>query len=744
MVQMRTRTFLTALGALGFLLLAPAPGLRGQEEDNVLIVPQEAEPWHRALELEGDPTAGDLEGRLEAARIELILGRPLRAVRVLESAGRPDSVMGSDELRLLALGKYRLGRFEEAARLFRMAAESGPARTRGLLAAREALALERAGLMERAAGRYREAVRLLPAISPWLRARQARVETDYRKALALLGALAGALPDRYLAGLRGTVLLAAGDSLEAADELEAAGLEARAAAVVLHMGDSVRARELLTHALLHADSTERKAAVRLATTELPPLSGGEHLALARAERQERRFKQAATSARRAAARDSTAAAFLLLGDILSDRRRYREALAAYTTARRLGGEGSVTAGYKRARTLSRIGRLRESTLALKRFADSSPKHPSAPLAMYLVASRTADGGARRRADSLFAVIASRWPTSRYASIARNRLALRAFAKGHPEKALALYRDDARLGRDRRRSEFMLARLLRKMGDTTGYRKHLEAVAVKDSIGYYGTMARRILGMPGPVFDEVVSPPPTHRVEHLLESLDLLTEAGLDTEHQMVLDQILAADSLDVNELLDLSEGLTTRGHPNLGIRLGWRAAAREGLNHTRVVRAVFPWPFRDLIEAEAAKFGIDPYLVVAVIRQESSFMPEAVSRAGAFGLMQLLPVTAVEAARRLGVRWSRRYLTVPDANLHIGTAHLAALIERTGGDEILTAAAYNAGYSPAARWKRYREYGEPAAFIERIPYAETRAYVKTVFRNKDLYRALYPESKEAD
>ena len=98
----------------------------------------------------------------------------------------------------------------------------------------------------------------------------------------------------------------------------------------------------------------------------------------------------------------------------------------------------------------------------------------------------------------------------------------------------------------------------------------------------------------------------------------------------------------------------------------------------------------------------------------------------------------LEVARKLGVEWDAGLLVVPDANLHLGTTHLASLLERYEGDVIPALAAYNAGATPVRRWLRYPEAKDPVRFVERIPYAETRGYLRTVIRNRSLYRALYP------
>ncbi|MCH7775225.1 MAG: lytic transglycosylase domain-containing protein, partial [Gemmatimonadetes bacterium] len=143
----------------------------------------------------------------------------------------------------------------------------------------------------------------------------------------------------------------------------------------------------------------------------------------------------------------------------------------------------------------------------------------------------------------------------------------------------------------------------------------------------------------------------------------------------------------------------------------------------------------------AREFDLDPFLLAALVRQESAFDADATSRAGARGLMQLMPATARGLARQLGVDWDNAFLGIADANVHLGAAHLAQMLRQYGGEIVPALAAYNAGGSRVRRWLRFPEAraGDWFLFIERIPFAETRGYVQTLLRNRELYSALYGE-----
>jgi soluble lytic murein transglycosylase len=159
-------------------------------------------------------------------------------------------------------------------------------------------------------------------------------------------------------------------------------------------------------------------------------------------------------------------------------------------------------------------------------------------------------------------------------------------------------------------------------------------------------------------------------------------------------------------------------------------------------KLAFPLPYRDELERFAKVNGLDPFLVAALIRQESEFNPKAVSRANARGLTQILPGTGRELSRRLKVKaYGTASLFVPAVNLQLGTFYLKTIVDNLGGRWEAALAAYNAGPSRAKAWSSWGEFREPAEFIETVPFSETRNYIQTVLRNADTYRRIYSSSK---
>lgn len=154
---------------------------------------------------------------------------------------------------------------------------------------------------------------------------------------------------------------------------------------------------------------------------------------------------------------------------------------------------------------------------------------------------------------------------------------------------------------------------------------------------------------------------------------------------------------------------------------------------------LFPLPHLDIIRAEAGKRGLDPYLIASIIRQESGFEPTTVSNAGAVGLMQIMPNEAAAIGAAAGIEGvTRASLFDPATNIAVGAAEITQKLARMNGNETLAIAAYNAGEEAVNRWLSRTPIDDKDVFIESIPYAETRLYVKTVTRNRNEYKRIYP------
>ena len=150
----------------------------------------------------------------------------------------------------------------------------------------------------------------------------------------------------------------------------------------------------------------------------------------------------------------------------------------------------------------------------------------------------------------------------------------------------------------------------------------------------------------------------------------------------------------------------------------------------------FPMPLRDLVLKRTREIGLDPSYVYGLIRQESRFIMDARSHVGASGLMQIMPATARETARHIGLNgFTANQINDREINITIGTAYLKRALDDFGGSMALAAAAYNAGPGRPRVW-RNGPVIDGAAWAENVPFEETRDYVKKVLSNATLYAAI--------
>ncbi len=153
---------------------------------------------------------------------------------------------------------------------------------------------------------------------------------------------------------------------------------------------------------------------------------------------------------------------------------------------------------------------------------------------------------------------------------------------------------------------------------------------------------------------------------------------------------------------------------------------------------LFPRPYWTELKKQSMANNLDPFLVAALIRQESEFNPGAMSNANAYGLMQLLPATGKTVARGLKVRgFATPQLLSPAINIQLGTRYFRDLVDRYNGRLEYALAAYNAGADRVDSWLANGPYRDPQEFVESIPFTETREYVQAIMRNASIYRKLY-------
>lgn len=441
----------------------------------------------------------------------------------------------------------------------------------------------------------------------------------------------------------------------------------------------------------------------------------------------------------------------LLGQSHFRLRQYPEAarLLAVVGARR--GPYQVRALFWAGRARTRSGDAAGANLLFERLLRLRPTDPLADDALFLLAENLEELGRRQEALRAFARVERTFPDGENADAALWRQAWIHIRGGQAQQARSLL---ARLS-ERRASAYVSqalfweGRLLEAAGEQEEALRRFRRAAQGGGGDYYAARAREVLApLDSPVpsdpprpAGEPVDPPgdrPRLATARELAALRLWEEA---TEEYWLL---VRAHPGDRGLQQEAAETFLRAGRFD---RVLWVArrilltAYRQNpgaLPLPAFWELLYPLAYWDAVQELSAARGLDPHLVAAVMREESAFGAGAISRAGARGLMQLMPATARRVARSLALPDPRpEGLHAPSLNLTLGTAYLAQVLEDFGGNLYLALAAYNAGPQPVRRWREQTPIADPDRFIEAIPYAETREYVKRVLASYRRYQALY-------
>jgi soluble lytic murein transglycosylase len=412
----------------------------------------------------------------------------------------------------------------------------------------------------------------------------------------------------------------------------------------------------------------------------------------------------------------------------------------------------------------RLDRLDEVRTLLERLSASYPHSIWRFNALLSVANYYTAHSQSDAAESLYRACYEGFPTEPRSAQCHWRIAWTQYLRDS-SSATALLEEHLKRYPDSDRAStalYFLGRIAESKSDPGAARVYYEKIDKAFPNYYYAMLARDRLALlaisgapPSPVASQFLAglQLAAHRPSETFvatsttaERIDrshLLASAGLDDLAENELRFGAKTDGQPQIIALELAELASRRDAPDQAIRYIKRFASGYlslPLDNApdKFWRLAFPLPYRHSLEEYSRQQSLDPFLVAALIRQESEFNTKAVSRANARGLTQVLPSTARQLSRQLKIpRYSTSMLFSPDMNLKIGTFYLKALSDQLQGKVEQTLASYNAGKSRVNSWTSLATYHEPAEFVESIPFSETRVYVQSVLRNAEVYRRLY-------
>jgi soluble lytic murein transglycosylase len=395
------------------------------------------------------------------------------------------------------------------------------------------------------------------------------------------------------------------------------------------------------------------------------------------------------------------------------------------------------------------------------------KYPNSPYRLEGLASAASQYwvmGEHTRSLPLYEACALEFPQSPEARTCRWKVALLTYLLNRPEagqKLLGILREDP-AGEHASAALYFLGRLAEAHNDRAAAATYFRQAIASFPNHFYAELSRDRLADAA-----LAAMPPDALTAAALEKfelpkggLQLSFEPSAATRRRLARAELLARGALyelaewelrheargsEQAHLLALAAAkmANRRGAPDQGIRYVksiFPAYLSLPINQATLPlwQAAYPMPYKDPLLTYSAMHKVDPYLMAGLVRQESEFSAQAVSRANAHGLTQIMPSTGRELARRLGInRFTPRMLFDPATNLKMGTYYLSSLIQGLDGSLAHALASYNAGRGRVNQWLSWGNYRDAGEFVESIPFAETRGYVQSVMRNAGIYRRLY-------
>jgi soluble lytic murein transglycosylase len=427
---------------------------------------------------------------------------------------------------------------------------------------------------------------------------------------------------------------------------------------------------------------------------------------------------------------------------LFQRRRYGEAAAAFRALAQQHPD-DVALEIMAARSLARQG---ESAKAVQQLEG--------------IAAR-ADGATRENARYLVAIIERTSQPAKYQKLLRSierqrssptlsrravwRLAWADFLDGRYGAAAERLKQQARgsiLDIEVQRALYWLALAEQQRDDEKG-RARLRRLIDEVPLSYYGLLAADRLDVEARLDRSFVGKRNGPSGERSSVRAEWLIEGGFPAQASDELESWLRGSRLNRDDRVTAANQLHRVGNHFRAVRLvvdGFGGALEQGIDPewSEVWQLAWPRPYADLVQSASREFDFEQALVYAVMREESTYRPAVESPVGARGLMQIIPPTGDRIAQALGATpFDARSLFEAETNVRFGTYYLKDLLRRFSGSEPLAIAAYNAGPEVVSRWVKQQEPFAADAFVDSVPYGETRRYLRKVLTSYHMYKLLY-------
>jgi soluble lytic murein transglycosylase len=401
-----------------------------------------------------------------------------------------------------------------------------------------------------------------------------------------------------------------------------------------------------------------------------------------------------------------------------------------------------------------VGETEQYRAMARTFVAAHPASPRAEEALNDLATHYVRADEDAKAAEVFRDMVERFPAGRFAERAAWKAGWWAYRHDQYQDTVRIFeRGAATFPRSDYRPAWLYwsARAYDGLGDRRAATERHRLAATDYLNTYYGRLSWRKLQerneasvTPGIRRAIVEPPPPPPTMERIARLIELALYHPALAELQYA--QKIYGDSAPLQATISLMHNRV--GDLRLGINAMKRAypqymtAGGEGLPE-EILHVIFPLDYWPMIQRLAKEHDLDPYLIAALVGQESTFDASIVSPANAIGLMQIMPATGRQYAKKIGIKpFSPARLTEPEVNAQIGTRYIADLLRMFEGRLHYAIASYNAGENRVARWHKERPGLPQDEFIDDIPFPETQNYVKRILGTAEDYRRLYGSGLE--
>ncbi|MBU0900094.1 tetratricopeptide repeat protein [bacterium] len=449
-------------------------------------------------------------------------------------------------------------------------------------------------------------------------------------------------------------------------------------------------------------------------------------------------------------------ALSLLGDSFYEERNFLAAIGAYQKALSISSnEGAASSYYKLALAYLKTDKEKEAERMLKKFAFNYPKNSYAVKMLHLLANRYYEKEKHQQAIKIYQHIYKKYPKNDLAEQAiwmsgwcylklkdyrKSIIIFKYLIKEYPQSSYLT------------QAYFWVGKCYQRLNKPKKASLNYCQVVSKDNY-YYQYLAkdslRRLRGSFGKEKETLrVDNASWEKIKNInLGRAQDLMELRIFDDAILELKDMEKVKVKDVNLLAGTYYKLITIYNKTSEYKKSWfyatkiakilKSSQKNISLPEELHQMLYPLNYYEFVTKYANEYNLDPYLALAVAREESNYDPNAVSVANACGLMQIIPSTGRAIAKRIEINFSKESLFNPEVNIKMGCYYLKELIDKFKKDEVLVLAAYNGGPNKVNSWVKKYGLSDIDEFVESIPYYETKQYVKKVLSSYQRYKEIY-------